>query len=211
MNWDYAALKQNVADYLARNDLGDMIPTFIALAERRMQADLRLRCMERRATNMTSPGAESLPLPNKRIPGDWDVFLDMREVTLQGSPPGNLEYVNPDRFTEVSGTSGRPEAYTIVGREMLLTPTPDAEYIVTLTYFSEIPPLGDSQPTNDFLLTYPQLYLYGALVESAAYTRGSVPVEMWMEYYRSAKEDAEYSDRRARFSKQVRAQAPRRF
>ena len=45
----YAGLCEAVADYLGRDDMTDRIPTFIALAERRMNRDLRLRVMERRA------------------------------------------------------------------------------------------------------------------------------------------------------------------
>ena len=39
----YSDLKTQVANYLARQDLTDKIPTFIELAEIRLNRDLRLR------------------------------------------------------------------------------------------------------------------------------------------------------------------------
>ena len=39
----YTNLKQNIADYLARQDLTAQIPMFISLAEKRLNRDLRLR------------------------------------------------------------------------------------------------------------------------------------------------------------------------
>ena len=36
----YDNLKTNIADYLARNDLNDNIPMFVALAEKRLNRDL---------------------------------------------------------------------------------------------------------------------------------------------------------------------------
>lgn len=210
MNWDYEHLKKMIGEYLGRDDLADLIPHFIDLAEREMQTELRLRCMERQGTHLTSPKTAALALPDKRIPGDWDVYLDMREVALDGQPMVNLEYVNPDEFTDLAGGSGQPRQYTILGRELHFAPTPDAEYTVILSYYAEIPPLGDNQPTNDFLLRNPMLYLYGALTKSAAWTRSSAPLELWEREYLKAKTDLQFSDRQARFSKQIRARSPRR-
>ena len=53
---DYAGLKAAVADWLGRDDLTGRIPDFIALAERRMARELRLRIMERRAETEVQAG-----------------------------------------------------------------------------------------------------------------------------------------------------------
>lgn len=43
---DYASLQTAIADWLARADLTDQIPTFITLAEARLNRDLRLASMQ---------------------------------------------------------------------------------------------------------------------------------------------------------------------
>lgn len=210
MNWNFDILCETVARYLGW-DVDGMIPTFVSLAENRLQRECKLRGMERRATYVTKPGNEAVALPDKRLPGDWDVFVTMREISLRTNPPVNLRYVSPDSFTDLSSRKGMPVAYTIVGRDLLLAPVPDAPYTLLLTYYAQIPPLSAQQPTNDILLAYPDLYLYAVLMESVPYSRSIVPLEIWAEYYRAAQTDAQKIDSTARFSNQIAARAPRSY
>ncbi len=207
---EYASLQETIRKYLGYDPDG-MIPTFIGLAEKRLQREVRLRVMERRGVSATTPGVESVWLPDRRDPGDWDVYLNMREVSLKSSPPVNLEYITPDEYTNRSDTSGMPSAYTIIGRQLLFAPVPDAAYTVLLTYYAQIPPLSETRPTNDALLNHPDLYLYAALVESIPYARSSVPGELWTNMYTAARDDAQASDVKARYSRQLAAKPPRRF
>ena len=71
----YTGLCEAVADYLGRDDMTDRIPTFIALAERRMNRELRLRLMERRSEAEVLALQSAVPLPWRRQAGNWDVFL----------------------------------------------------------------------------------------------------------------------------------------
>ena len=207
---DYASLVDTIAKYLGY-DADGMIPVFIGLAEQRIQRDANLRVMERRGTKSTSPGVDFVWLPDKRIPGDWDVYLNMREVSLAASKPVNLAYITPDEYTDRAGSSGMPRAYSIIGRSLVFAPVPDAAYTVLLTYYARIPPLSDAQPTNDVLLAYPDLYLYASLVESVPYARSSVPGELWASMYAAAIRDARHGDDKARYSRQISAKPPRRF
>lgn len=213
MTFDLAWLKKTAMAYMGWDAGGvveEMLPDIIRMAEVRMQQDLRLRQMERTGYRMTVPGDSDVWLPEKRIPGDWDVFMDMREVCLEGSPNVNMAYAAPDLYTDISSTSGTPGVYTIIGHSLRLAPVPDKPYKILLTYYAEIPPLSDKQPTNDLLLSYPNLYLYATLVESAGYLRTSVPAQDWVSLYTALKIEAQYKDRRARFSKNIAARPPRR-
>ena len=52
----YAELKTSIANWLDREDLTDIIPDFIALAETRHKRDFKIRRMETRVTaNMPAP------------------------------------------------------------------------------------------------------------------------------------------------------------
>ena len=214
MSFDYAWLKKTAMNYAgwdAGGVLDEVLPDIIRMAEVRMQQDLRLRQMERGGWRLTVPGESDVWLPEKRTPGDWDVFMDMREIWLEGNPNANITYAAPDAYTDIAAQSGAPLAYTIVGRSLRLAPVPDKAYTIRLVYYAEIPPLSqDKQPTNDLLLAYPNLYLYATLVESVGYLRTSVPASDWISLYASLKAEAQDKDRQARFSKNIAARPPRR-
>lgn len=208
----YNGLCDAVADYLGRDDMTERIPTFISLAERRMNRELRLRVMERRAETDVLSGQSAVPLPWRRQAGNWDVFLEMRDLTWQDKDGQtvNLCYFPPDTYGQ-SRAAGRPEGYTIIGRDLFLLPAPDAAGKLYLTYYAEIEPLGGSQPDNAVLLMFPDLYLYGALVESGPFTRGSVPLETWTQYYSAARQKAEANEQRARFTANITMRPVRRI
>lgn len=208
----YSELQAAIKNYLARNDLDDMIPTFIAMAEAHMQQNLQLRVMERISTHALEDGQDNVALPDRREDGNWDVYMNMREVALAGSPRVNLQYVAPDVYTDMIGSaSGRTSAYTIIGRHLYLAPAAGEGETVILTYYAQIPPLSARQPANDVLLLHPNLYLYGALWESSVYTRESSQAVVWQERFNTVAVNIQYMDRQARFSRQLQARPPRRI
>ncbi|MBQ3170691.1 MAG: hypothetical protein IJB53_02020, partial [Mailhella sp.] len=89
---------------------------------------------------------------------------------------------------------------SILGRDLVLHPTPAEAGRLLLCYFAEPAPLGPEQPENEVLLTAPDLYLYGALVESAPYTRGSAPLELWERFYATARARVQAAEERGRFT-----------
>lgn len=197
----YTGLQAAVADYLGRDDLAERIPTFIALAEQRMNRELRLRIMERRTELAVQPWQYAIPLPWQREPGHWDVFMEMRDLVFcpDGGTTQNLHYVPPESYG-VGKTVGLPRAYTIIGHDIFLIPASYGAGTLKLTYYAEIPPLGEQQPSNDILLMFPDVYLYAALVESGPFTRGSAPLELWTQYYSAAKQKVTSNEQRGRFT-----------
>ncbi len=208
----YEGLKAAVEDYLGRKDLKAQIPVFIRLAENRMNRELRMRVMEHRATTEVPAGSAEVPLPWRREAGNWDVFLEMRDLVWI-DPDGtatNLTYMPPDTYGSNIRT-GKPGRYTIIGRDLFLLPTPDCDGKLALTYYAEVPPLGEGQPDNEVLLTAPDLYLFGALLESSAYTRGSGPMELWQAGYSDALANVQRAEQRARFTSNIKMQPIRRI
>ncbi len=59
----FSNLKSVIADYLARDDLTTQIPDFIRLAESRMDKELRVRELIKRATTSTTTGDDTVNLP----------------------------------------------------------------------------------------------------------------------------------------------------
>ena len=208
----FKGLCEAVADYLGREDLTERIPTFIRLAEQRMNRELRLRVMERRAETEVKAGQSAVPLPWRREAGNWDVFMEMRDLVWQSADgmSRSLTYCPPDDYAETRA-AGLPRQYTIIGRDLFLLPASEVDGKLMLTYYAEIPPLGDSQPDNAVLLTAPDLYLYATLLESVAFTRGSVPAKEWAEFYAGAKNKLDAAEQRARFTSNLKMRPCRRI
>ena len=210
----YDGLKAAVADWLGRRDLTEQIPNFIRLAEMRMNRELRLRVMEQVATAAIPAGVFIVELPERRVDGDWRVFLEMRDLAWKGvggGPVQNLHYVPPDDYKVLGQYSGLPREYTIIANKLYLLPTPEGAGELRLTYYGEIPPLSDVQTSNNVLRMFPDLYLYGALVESGPFTRSSAPLETWAQYYSAAREKAMQNERKARFTANLQMRPIRRI
>ena len=190
-----------VSEWLGRDDLTAQIPTFIHLAEKQLSRELRLRVMERRAETDVQAFQDAVPLPWRREPGNWDVFLEMRDLVWQDADgtSRNLTYAPPDEYA-VTRAAGLPRQYTIIGRDLFLLPAPDVAGKLALTYYAEIPPLGENQTDNAVLLTAPDVYLYATLLESVPFTRGSAPAELWGQFFSGAKAKLEASEQRARYT-----------
>jgi hypothetical protein len=178
---DYASLQSAVTEYLARDQdvtLIARIPTFIQLAEAKFNRQLFVRQMEQRATavaDLTANEPEFISLPAD--------FQSMRRVRLS-SVPGKpcLEFKSGVQMDEyrfrTSDTAAQPRYFTVFGNKIELAPTPDAAYTIEMVYRQSIPPLA-SNDTNWLLTLAPDLYLYGALLESAPYIKEDERIQTW--------------------------------
>ena len=159
----YSELKTSIANFLARDDLTSQIPDFIRLAEARMSRELDARSMEKRATATTVAGDGYISLPTD--------LREIRNVQLNTAPAKTLEYYTVQMInTDYAGQGqGKPKAYSIVGTEILLKPTPDAAYTLEIVYGENVQALSDEDTNNTILLRHPDAYLYGSLMNAYTY------------------------------------------
>jgi hypothetical protein len=185
---DYTSLQAAVTEYLARDQDSTLIariPTFVQLAEAKFNRQLFARQMELRATALTDP--TSLEPEFISLPSD---FQSMRRVRLS-SVPGKpcLEFksgAQMDQFRfATTNVAGQPLYFTVFGDEVELAPTPDAAYTVEMIYRQNISPLA-SNSTNWLLDLAPDLYLYGALLETAPYIKEDPRIQTWGALFASA-------------------------
>lgn len=174
----YVNLQAAIASYLARDDLTSYIPDFITLFEAKMNRSLFVRQMETRATtsvDTTDDEPEFITLPSD--------FQSMRRVRLTGvTGKPTLQYLSGIQLEDVrlrtSDVAAQPCYFTIVNDEMELVPTPDQDYDVEMIYRKNIPALA-SNSTNWLLTLAPDLYLYGAMLESAAFNKDDERIQIW--------------------------------
>ena len=188
---DYISLQAAVTEYLARDQdttLIARIPTFVQLAEAKFNRQLFVRQMEQRSTalvNTASSEPEFISLPSD--------FQSMRRVRLSSvTAKPSLEFKSGTQLDEyrfaTSDIVAQPRYFTVFGDEIELAPTPDAAYTIEMVYRQAIAPLA-SGGTNWLLTLAPDLYLYGALLESAPYIKEDARIQTWGLGFTSALND----------------------
>ena len=194
----FTELKDAVADWLDRSDLTSRIPDFIALAEARINRELRIRPMEVRSTMETTSGQQYFNLPGG--------YIQMRNIQLNTNPTTPLEYITPEMLDRLYGssTTGKPRAYTLIGDEIQLAPIPDSAYTLEMAFYEKFTALGDGTSgtvTNNWLTTNaPDILLYGALMEAEPFIKNDERVAVWLNGYGNAIDKLQKADQRDRHS-----------
>ena len=219
---DVDDLTGTLEDYLERADLRSRIPTFIRLAEVRLDRRLNLADNETALSLVLVDGAAPLP----------DDFRAWRSVT--GPCGEQVDYVPPHAFASSSrdpwsvfGRSGCAQgAFTILGsislEDIVDSTDPwqfglDNAFIrvspcfssVSLVYRQGIPPLSDARPSNWLLAKNPDLYLYAALLEAEPFLRNDTRMVTWRAMLEAGISDLKDLDRDARWGRsRMRATEP---
>jgi len=149
----YSDLVSEIGLWLNRSDMGAEIPTFIRLFEARMNRNLRTPDQEVSATVTLIPNVTAYSVPTS-----------IRQVK-----------------SIITSDTGIAMQYSIDGTQFTITPIPDANSAsVTVIGYNTLAPLdGVTTTTNWLLASHPDAYLYGALVEAAAYLRDDEHLPLW--------------------------------
>ena len=179
---NYSNLQTTIADFLNRDDLTSVIPTFIQLAESQMNREVRHWRMEARSSGQQTAGDQFMQLPS-----DW---LETIRLILTGSGTSVAQLISlsgmADRRAKAEDASGTPEFYAHVDGQFELYPTPSEDTDFELLYYQEIPALGDSNTSNWLLEYAPDVYLYGSLIHSAPYLAEDARLAVWAQMYSAA-------------------------
>jgi hypothetical protein len=194
----FTELKEAVADWLDRSDLTARIPDFIALAEARINRELRIRPMEVRSTMYTTVDQQYFNLPGG--------YIQMRNIQLNTNPTTPLEYIAPEMLDRLYGssTTGKPRAYTLIGDEIQLAPIPDSAYQLEMAFYEKFTPLGDGSAgtvtSNWLTANAPDVLLYGALMEAEPFIKNDERIPVWLNGYSNAINKLQQQDQRDRHS-----------
>jgi hypothetical protein len=187
----YTNLQTALVDYLKRDQdtqLTAAIPGFIQLTESKLNRTLFTRQMEQRSTtpiDITTTEPEFISLPS-----DFQSMRRIRLSSVTGKPC--LEYRSGTQMDEFrfssSNVPNQPRYFTITGSEIELGPTPDQNYTIEMIYRQNIPALATNS-TNWLLTLAPDIYLYGALMESAPYLKDDERVQLWATGFKTVLDD----------------------
>jgi hypothetical protein len=175
---NYTELKAAVAGWLHR-DLAAQIPDFIALAETSINRIAQVRSMENEVPLALAANARTIALPTG--------FETPLAVWLGTSHQHELSPATPEELP-VTGAAGRPTYWTVDGASLAFERPSDVDRTVTLRYRGGFK-LSDTAPTNALLAKYPDIYLYGTLLQSAPWIRDQAMLQTWQVFYdRTVKE-----------------------
>lgn len=190
-------LKAHVADWTNREDIPELIPDFIRLAEDRINSDIRARLIKSTTTTVVPSEQQINPLTTD---GEiTDIYLeDVRIPFLTG----------PEYFTELRHRLRHNGGWTLLNGHAHIsifepegsTPPPSggAPITVTVTGFptSDID-YSDNSSTSEALLRHPSLFVFGSIMEAATYLRDSEAMLTYANRYEDAVERLKQSYRRA--------------
>lgn len=196
----YAELKTSIADFLDRDDLTSIIPTFISLAEAQIARDVRHWKQEKRVTTSVDERYENLP-------NDW---LEVKFVAL--STGAMLETVSPSNMADMrarSDTSGVPKYVRMTADQLEFYPTPSSATDISMLYYARVPSLSDAAPSNWLLSDAPDIFLYASLLHSAPYIADDARIQIWGSLYQSGVEKLNIENQRGRVTGPMRMGIPR--
>lgn len=207
---NYGELATAVGDMTNRTDLGAYIPDFVALAEARV----RRSDIERTTDTLLTLSATEVTLPAD--------FKRMNALYYEGgSRYGDIDLVPINRLAEYSraGTAGIPLAAAILqsgdtAYKLRVSPAPDdpAIYVVRMEYVQTFTPLDPTNngSTNWILASYPDVYLYGALCETAPFLKDDERLPLWDKRFTSSLEELRIALHKQKWAGSPKTVRPRR-
>lgn len=154
---NYTELQAAIATRLHRSDLTTAIVDYIAIAEKRLNRTLKLLAQESETDLTATIGSRFMALPS--------LFGSPIALYLTTYLPRiEVEFRLPTEM-QVFSDNGPPEFWTLDGLQLATDSPADIAYAYTLRYCAEYNLAATA--TNALLTNYPDLYLYGALIEAA--------------------------------------------
>ena len=197
---NYTQLKTAIADFLNRDDLTAVVPTFISLAEAQMVRDIRHWRQEKRVETDLNEQYENLPTD----------FIEFQGLSLgDGTRLELLSVADMQDRKRRSQGAGKPLYFRMTADQIEFYPAPDGTYTLSLQYYARTPALTDADPTNWILVYAPDVYLYGALVHSAPYLKDDPRIQVWAALYQNAVEALRRESERGKHSGPLKMGVPR--
>jgi len=182
----FTELKSAALNWAERSDLSSNATDFVSLCDFRIRkalATIATRPREMETTTDLTPSSGVCTLP--------DDFMAMKRVQARTSAPRRLEYRTLDWLDEAypDGASGIPAFYTVMGSTpgtTTLRMFPLTTSDIRITYYAYPAVLSDSTASNWLLAKYPDVYLYGTLVELEIFAGNDAGAQKWLGFFQGA-------------------------
>jgi hypothetical protein len=161
----YTELKAAISDWAHSDSLTDArLTDIVALAEAKLNTQLRIAPMETVDSLSLTAGASSVSVPTGFLQAIAVAYSSDDFLLVQADEVQMHQW-------RADAETGRPAYYAIGNGLVLFDVTADATYTFSIRYFKKWSLATDS--TNWLLTNRPQVYLYGSLAEASK----------WLEYW----------------------------
>ncbi len=190
---DYAGLQAAISDWLDRADIDVSIPSFINLAESKLKRKFK-GITSLSSTNTVNSFLTSYPdvyLYGSLVEAEAYLKDDVRIPLWASMYDSSVASVRiPDTNSDLSNYSGLQATIS----DWLDRPDIDISIpsFIELAEsklkrkFKGITELSSTSPTNSFLTSYPDVYLYSSLIEAEAYLKDDARIPLWASMYDSS-------------------------
>lgn len=172
MAWTYTTLSSAIQAYTESNEPTFVanIPNFITNAETVINNYVQLPAYRKNVTGETTQDFQYLNLPS-----DFLSSFSLAVIDLTGNYSyllnKDVNYIR-EMFPFPGSPTGLPQYYALFSdQSMILGPTPDQCYVMELHYFAYPPSITIAQ-TSWVGTNFPNVLLYGSLVEAYTYLKG---------------------------------------
>ena len=175
----YNQLIENAADFMNVSSEDANIPIFVRLAESQFERVLRVREMQKRVKYRIGETDALLPTD----------FLQLESLRLSDEGK-RLDSVSIDNLEDRGDRTATPQMFSIWGEELVFWPMPDTAVPASMRYVARIPALSPSNPVNPVLTNYPDIYLYGTLMNAEGYLKDDAMASTYGAMFQQAVSDA---------------------
>ncbi len=186
---NYAELLTRLASFSKRTDLAAVAPTFVELAESRMNRFLRVKEQEDSISG-TIDANNLLAFPTD--------FAALKHIWPSVYPQVTIQPQTLERVIQRNRTSGTPTCVAITADGLLFDGSGD----VRGTYFRKLPALATNS-TNWLSETHPDAYLFASLAELHAYAEDATNAAFYDTKAQQVLDSIQRSDMRDRFAGQL--------
>lgn len=179
---NYSDLLASIALWANRSDLAGVIPDFIAMAEARMASDIVSKSLESVQSVPITAGVAELP----------DNVVSINGLRIAGATCPDVIVTSKEKLDSLTTAAynGQQVYGAQIERTIHLYPVPapiDPEPLAYLEVRAKVRiPSLRSNSTNWLMTNYPNVYLFGSLVELAGFLRDDAGVAMWEQKYSQA-------------------------
>ena len=177
----FAELCQAIGAWLNDPQVEPSIPTFNTLAE----AHINRRLAEARLPSATVRASCLVDAEYSQAPDDLARPLSLVLASGEVIDKVSAESLLALKAADAAG-AGKPRRYALVGGAFRFHPAPDKAYAVELCYQARLSPLSAANGANWLSIHHPDVYLYGALLQSAPFLGEDARAPTWSALFGAA-------------------------
>ena len=176
-------------------DVLENMDNFIRMTESKLNRILHVQRQSRRALVQMVEGQEYYGLPSD--------FAGLRSIETREAADQNkrqtFKYRSPEQFSTAVNAGLTSCIYTIIADQLHIWPSTDGD-ILAIVYYATLAPLGSINPENWLSKHYPDLYVFGLLIEISAFAKDAEAATLWNSRFDEALAGLDLKDQKERWS-----------